>query len=109
MFAIAEIDTGGFVNAYLVDQTGERRRCVHKESRLPFLTQPQYERLEWAKGDLCHSKRSHPSLILQYEEGEGVTALWCNAADEKIVTERLRIWSGCYGRWPVRILSEEGK
>lgn len=105
MYCTAKIDKGGYI--IVPDAIGGRESfgsVVHRESNLPFRHQAEvYETLQEAKEIVPED--SNPPLILEFNPGEGVSSVWCYAADDAIVRERLRIWSGCYGAWPVRRLN----
>lgn len=101
MYFLAEIDGGGFIYANFP------HHMVHRESQFPWMGMQTFEDLAEAKEELLEkSIRGCPTLIVKYNAGGSVGELWTFACNEAIVKERLRIWNGCYGTWPVRRLSE---
>ena len=100
MYFLAEIDDGGFIHAEFPHRT------VHRESQFPWMGMTTFESLDKAKEEFQpKSVRGCPSLIVKFNAGGSVGELWVAPENEAIVKKRLRVWSGCYGAWPVRRLN----
>lgn len=95
-YMLASIDDGGFMYE-------EPRYCmIHQESVFELVPGTHFRGFDAAK-----AARKFDEFIAKVDESGHVCELWVMPEHHDRVSKRLRIWSGCYGSWPVRQLSEE--
>jgi len=97
-YMLATIDRGGFIKRIFAERVGE---VVHRESRYTHTVGRTFLGFDSAK-----AARRDDQLILRVGEDGGVCELWAVPGHIDEVRERLKIWSGCYGAWPVKQLNE---
>lgn len=101
-YVLGTIDRGGFIK--LLD----RRTMVHRETlSLHTSGESCYATLDAAKANYLQVKPypAEEKLIIKLRKDGGVDSLWVVDKDRQEVQARLRIWSGCYGAWPLRKLN----
>jgi len=64
-----------------------------------------------AQGDLRYKCRTIPAGkvgtgIAQLRDDGGVDTLWVPESQESVWRDKLKIWKGCYGAWPVQTYKE---
>jgi hypothetical protein len=100
-YILARIDRGGYIRC-----SDNIPKIVHKQTvnldRDDSLR--CFARLDMAKSAWEGSE--DPEIILGLNDEGAAESIYCKAAQEPTVKDRLKIWAGCYGAWPVRRLSE---
>ena len=93
-YLVVEIDEGGLIRPQGCVMWEE---VIHRQSR----------NLE--KELLCHDTLAEAAplafgkrAIAELNERGAVKALWCRAAAHAWWEDKLKIWNGCYGSWPLR-------
>lgn len=101
-YVLATIDRGGFIK--LLD----RRTMVHRETlSLHTSGESCYATMEAAKANYLQVKPfdTLEKLLLKLRKDGGVESIWTTEEHMESVKKLLRIWSGCYGAWPVKKLN----
>ena len=100
-YILAKIDRGGYIRC-----KDYSWKVVHKETinldRDDSLR--CFARLEMAKEALGEPETDE--FILGLDDDGTAESIYCRETQEPTIKDRLKIWSGCYGAWPVRRLSE---
>ena len=98
MYAIVEIDEGGFIRP---------QGCIHYEDVIHRESWSLHNRL------LCHDTLAEAAPlafgkrgVAELNERGAVCALWVKARANPWWTDKLKIWNGCYGSWPLRTLND---
>lgn len=105
-YVLGTINTSGHIR--LLD----RNTTVHRETRSIHTTgESCYSRLATAKSNFLKVKTIHKELrlVLSLDKQGGVDGIWVEPDKANLLRERLRIWSGCYGAWPVHFFNPERK
>jgi hypothetical protein len=101
-YVLATINRGGFIK--LLD----KRSTVHRET-LDLHTSGEscYARIEAAKANHLNAKvfPSEEGVVLQLRKDGGVASVYTTKANTEEVKRLLRIWSGCYEAWPVKVFN----
>jgi len=99
VYLLGEIDAGGYI--YVTQ--GANRKVLHRETRNLHYEFPTCETLGEAR-----EKRERPGLvplglplIVKLAKHGGAERLYGRKEDLDEVTERLQVWKGCYGAWPL--------
>lgn len=100
-YILAKIDRGGYIRC-----SDNIPKIVHKQTvnldRDDSLR--CFARLEMAKEALGEPETNE--FILGLNDDGAAESIYCKESQELTVKDRLKIWAGCYGAWPVRRLSE---
>jgi len=106
-YILAKIDTGGYITCE--DRTSwdsrSGRKIVHKQT-IDLDKNDHircFARLDMAKEALRDEESE--SFILGLNDEGAAESIYCAPELEPTVKNRLKIWSGCYGSWPVRKLN----
>jgi len=120
-YTLATINGGGYIRLL------GRGDIVHRETRdIPSLGVSCFEKIAEAKellkevkGFACRhcgnrdihsagcgsdSHLEHPICLVLTKQG-GVEAIYVFKTAEEKVKKLLKIWSGCYGNWPVKVFN----
>lgn len=100
MFVCGHITKSG----YIYDDS---ENMIHKETRRINTHNLVLDSLSAAKRMLLYTDDSSVSLVMHLTDEGGVESMWVRKEHHDEVKQRLRIWSGCYGSWPLHILSED--
>lgn len=100
MFVCGFINRGG----YIYD---DNNNMIHKETRNIGSRNIALDSTSVAKRMLLGAVEDTLPIIMALADHGGVESLWVNKDDHEEIQQRLRIWSGCYGSWPLHILSED--
>ena len=103
-YVLATINKGGFIK--LLD----RHTVVHRET-LSIHTSGEscFSRIDGAKSNLANVNikgDQELKIALALRKDGGVESIWVFPDSETELKQRLRIWSGCYGAWPVKKFQE---
>jgi hypothetical protein len=110
-YILVEIDSCGYIRAqdyYQYESYGCQTptTIVHRESVDIDKTGAMkvYSDLDSAKADWDGSGDSDKCILALDEQGAGKD-IWMGEEQAQRLTERLKIWSSCYGGWKVRKLN----
>lgn len=98
-YALATIDSGGYIKT-----TGVANRIVHRESLIDDLACYTFTCFDTAK-----AARYGDQMILGVDKTDHACEVWVTPDNAEYVKDKLRIWAGCYGAWPVRQLNGEAR
>lgn len=104
MYLLVDIDKGGFIRSLFNPATFGGRTMVHRETRNMQQWAGCFDLLREASAAASELEREDVAILSLTDEGGG-DAVWVRDEQREVVSERLRIWKGCYGAWPLRRLS----
>lgn len=96
-YMLATIDDGGYIRT----RQGYAS-TVHRESVFDYTAGTHFQ-----NRDVAVVARRNDQFIVTVGEDGRACELWVMPEELDRVKDRLRIWSGCYGSWPVRTLNKE--
>ena len=96
MYLVVTINEGGYIRPEHGYDWGD---IIHRETRDIDVEYRNYcERRLADAAPLAFGKRA----VAELDENGGVCALWVKDSARPWWAEKLKIWNGCYGSWPLR-------
>lgn len=98
MYLLGDINEGGYIHV----ESGVTRIMLHRETRNLHYELVTCSTLKEAqeKRDRGPQALGNPLIVKLTPEGGG-ERLYARSEDRETVSERLQVWKGCYGAWPV--------
>lgn len=104
MYLLADINSGGYIKS-LFQPAEYGRETVHRETRGMDQWAGCYEKLDQAKAAAAEQGREDVAILGLTDEG-GVSHVWLRESQRELWVERLKVFKGCYGAWPIRKLND---